>query len=263
MTCCSSFISGFAATVAFIAFIFDLALFFIAKDRISKIGSAQIGSAIWLTLAAWILLFFSGCFYSIGRCCVSRRSRGGDGWGRRKDNEDELRLDAIRAEADRKALQAKPEGGLPAFHEYQPLAARVDGEAIYLEPYKDTSLSSSAHSGRTGYVPAPQGTRAVDEYYNSGGYQPSQHSSRRRNSATTVTTSSYPPTVHASPPPQQAYPDGYASTQPMAYDAQRNAFYSDPTYNTPTPTQAYGHEQQASSCEFHRLSISSHSSHHL
>ena len=259
MTCCSSCVSGFAAAVAFIAFIFDITLFFIAKDRISKIGSAQIGSAVWLTLAAWILLFFSGCFYSIGRCCINRRPRG-DGWGRRKDGEEELRLDAIRAEAERKALQAKPEGGLPAFHEYQPLAAKIDGDAVYLEPYKDASLSSSTHSGRAGYAPAPQGTRAIDDYYNSGGYQPSQHSTRRQNSATTVTTSSYPPTATTSPTPQQAYPDGYASTQPQAFGAQRNASFSDP-YNI--PTQAYGHGQQASPCESHHLSIPIYPSHHL
>lgn len=250
MTCCSSLISGFAAAVAFIAFIFDIALFFVAKSRISKIGSAQIGVAVWLTLAAWILLFFSGCFYSVGRCCINRRPRGGDGWGRGKDNNEEaLRLDAVKAEADRKAFQSKPEGGLPAFHEYQPLTARVDGDAVYLEPYKDSSLPSSTQSGRAGYAPAPQGSRAIDEYYtpSANAYQPSQHSSRRRNSATTATTSSYPPTLPAtSPPPQQAYLDGHPSTQPQTPGGHHNASYADP-YNA--SAQAYNHGQQASSCK--------------
>ena len=255
MTCCSTFVSGFAAAVAFIAFIFDIAFFYIAKARISKIGSAQIGIAIWLTLAAWVLLFFSGCFYTMGRCCISSRPRGGDGWGRRKDNNEEgLRLDAVRAEAERKAFQAKPEGGLPAFHEYQPLTARIDGDAVYLEPYKDGSLPSSTQSGRAGYAPAPQGTRAIDEYYtpSAKAYPSSQHSSRRRNSATTA--SSYPPTVPAaSPPPQQAYLDGYASTQSQTPGGHRhNASYSDP-YNA--SAQAYNHGQQASSCKYYHPSI--------
>src|ERR1700761_7713300 len=61
MTCCSSCISGFAATVALVAFIFDLVLFFTARARINAVngGSATLGSAIWLTLVAWVLLFFS------------------------------------------------------------------------------------------------------------------------------------------------------------------------------------------------------------
>ena len=254
MTCCSTFVSGFAAAVAFIAFVFDIVLFFIAKARISKIGSAQIGVAVWLTLAAWVLLFFSGFFYCMGRCCISRRPRGGDGWGSRRDNNEEtLRLDAVRAEAERKALQAKPEGGLPAFHEYQPLTARVDGDAVYLEPYSDSSLTSSTPSGHAGYAPAPQGTKAIDEYYtpSANAYQPSQHSSRRRNSATTVTTSSYPPTVPAtSPPPQQAYLDGHPSAQPQTAGGYQNTSY-DP-YNA--SAQAYNHGQQASSCKYHHPS---------
>lgn len=77
MTCFSSCIAGVGAAVALLAFIFDLAFFFIAKSRLNKVkgGSASFGIAIWLTLAAWILLFFSGCFYGIGRCCIKRRPR--------------------------------------------------------------------------------------------------------------------------------------------------------------------------------------------
>jgi hypothetical protein len=86
MTYCSTFISEFAAAVALVAFIFDLVLFFVAKTRINAVGSAQIGSAIWLTLAAWVLLFFSGCFYSFGKCCISNRpsNKGYDDNNRRR-----------------------------------------------------------------------------------------------------------------------------------------------------------------------------------
>ncbi|KAF8625203.1 hypothetical protein AX15_005508 [Amanita polypyramis BW_CC] len=272
MTCCSTFVSGFAATIALVSFIFDIALFFVAKARISKVGSAQIGNAIWLTLAAWILLFFSGCFFSVGRCCISRRPRGSDGWRKHKDDhEEQLRLDAVKADAERKALQANPESGLPAFHEVQPLTARVDGDAVYLEPYKDSGSSTdpSTRTARTGYAPAPEGTRAVDEYYSSspGVYPPAAHNPRRQNSSTTTTTTSvYPPSVPVttttSPPPQQrGYHDGYASTpypgqpQAQAYGAAvapstpvnhyNSASYADP-YNAPA-AQAYSRGQQASS----------------
>ena len=256
MTCCSSFVSGFAAAVAFIAFIFDMDLFFVAKSRISEISSAQIGAAIWLTLAAWVLLFFSGCFYAMGRCCINKRPRGGDGWGSRRDNNEEtLRLDAVRAEAERKALQAKPEGGLPAFHEYQPLTARVEVDAVYLEPYRP-SLTPSTQSGRAGY-PTPPGTKAIHEYYTPSvnAHQPSHHSSQTRDSATTATTSSYPPTVPTSPSPQQGYLDGYASTQPQTPGDHPNASYVDP-YNA--SSQAHNHGQQVSSCKYHHPSKPNH-----
>src|SRR5882762_4050235 len=51
MTCCSTCVSGFAAAVAMIAFIFDLALFFLTKARINSAGgNAAFGNAIWLTV---------------------------------------------------------------------------------------------------------------------------------------------------------------------------------------------------------------------
>ncbi|KDQ20271.1 hypothetical protein BOTBODRAFT_27688 [Botryobasidium botryosum FD-172 SS1] len=160
MTCFSSCISGFAASVALLAFIFDLVLFFLAKARLNKVpgGSATMGNAIWLTLAAWILLFISGCMFSFGRCCISDRPRPPRGPKRersldkdtRKAEEgysgyaETMRLDAVKAEADRKAKQrlGPQEVGLPAFHEHerQPLRS---ASPQYLEedepssPYRD------------------------------------------------------------------------------------------------------------------------------
>ncbi|KAJ6541793.1 SUR7/PalI family-domain-containing protein, partial [Mycena capillaripes] len=161
MACCSTCVSGFAAAVALLAFIFDLALFFIAKARINAVGTASIGNAIWLTLAAWVLLFFSGCFYTLGRCCISKRKRGD--WDRRQeppphDATEQLRLDAVKAEADRKARQKASEGGLPAFHESQPLTTTAydDGNNVYT----DKPMTPG------GYMQAPPGSRAVDQYYN-------------------------------------------------------------------------------------------------
>ncbi|KAJ7837427.1 hypothetical protein B0H14DRAFT_3109776 [Mycena olivaceomarginata] len=215
MTCCSTCISGFAAAVALIAFIFDLAFFFLAKSRINSVGSASIGNAIWLTLAAWILLFFSGCFYTVGRCCMSKRQKRGD-WDRGQEPPppgagDQMRLDAVKAEADRKARQKASEGGLPAFHESQPLTS-----AAY-DDHGNAYTDKPPMPG--GYMQAPLGTRAVDQYYNnnagpagynnaSAAYPPSPHGQRQ------YAPSAYAPSTYSYNAPQQstAYPPQHNST---------------------------------------------------
>ncbi|THG96974.1 hypothetical protein EW145_g7683, partial [Phellinidium pouzarii] len=157
MTCCSSCISGLAAVITLVAFIFDVVLFFLVKERIKGIdGTATFGSAVWLTLAAWILLLFSGCVYACGRCCINRRSRDAQGGGRMdkgwmggfgNNNNinngggggsgyvDQMRLDAIKAEADRKARQK--EVGLPAFPEHDATQPLNNGKPQYLEDESD------------------------------------------------------------------------------------------------------------------------------
>lgn len=173
MTCFSTCTSGFGAAITLLAFIFDLAFFFLAKSRLNSVkgGSATMGNAIWLTLAAWLLLFFSGCFYGLGRCCMRRRPRDmardreGGGWVPAPSTgptyEDQMRLDAVKAEADRKARQKQGELGLPAFPEYdptQPLTGDPEHDGQPALPYRDA-----------GYAAAPVGTRAVDEYYDPSG----------------------------------------------------------------------------------------------
>ncbi|KAG8890933.1 hypothetical protein FRB98_002953 [Tulasnella sp. 332] len=182
MVCFSSCISGIAASLALIAFIFDLVLFFVARTRIREISgaTATIGQAIWLTLAAWILLFISGCMFGIGRCCIGNRPRnprssakqdsvGGGAAGAPTVDQsyaERMRMEAIRAEADRKARQKDNhvEGGLPTFdeHETTPLSAEDELSGGTHTPYRDGSLSSSSPYNRfgaagaaTGYVPSP------------------------------------------------------------------------------------------------------------
>ncbi|KAH7885998.1 pali-domain-containing protein [Phlebopus sp. FC_14] len=269
MTCFSSCVSGFAATVALVAFIFDIALFFIAKSRMNAVsgGSASIGNAVWLTLASWVLLFFSGCFYGIGRCCIKRRSR--DGWGGKPGtaiglngygDRDNMQLDAVKAEADRKARQNQVEGGLPSFHEYeqsQPLKARVDGDEVYLEedvPYRDNqSVSTAGRAGlgsfgrrqsqggyAGGYVRAPPGTRAVDEYNNSSSYPPMPQ--RQASTHTQVTASSYPSSY---PPSSSTYSPAAPS---VPTPASTSALQSNSYFNVdPYSPQAYGHVAGSSS----------------
>lgn len=207
MACCSTCISGFAAVVTLIAFIFDLVLFFVAKARISKIGSASIGTAIWLTLAAWVLLFFSGCFYTLGRCCLSGRpslSLGG-----KRDNEggpdkgysEQMRLDAVKAEADRKARQKMGESGLPAFYETQPLTGHVEGDQVYLDGDRSDTKSQAdlslprKQSYKGGYAPGAVGSRSVDDYYNQ--------------SDSTLVAASYPPQPQQGPRRQRSEPSNY------------------------------------------------------
>ncbi|KAM0751722.1 pali-domain-containing protein [Meredithblackwellia eburnea MCA 4105] len=66
--------AGIGSSIALLAFIFDMILFYIAKKRIDAAGGkAQIGNAVWMTLAGCLLLMFSGCFFGLGRCLIRKR----------------------------------------------------------------------------------------------------------------------------------------------------------------------------------------------
>jgi hypothetical protein len=185
---------------------------------------------------------------------------------------DQMRLDAVKAEADRKARQQQGEVGLPSFQEYdatQPLKARLSGDGVYLDeedavPYRDNqSVSSAGRAGMGsytprrpsqggyvggGYVQAPRGTRAVDEYNNLSTLPPQP---RRQGSSRTQTTSSsiYPPSAAArslspanshAPSTNTFTAVGPAITTPVPTSA--DAYYSDP-YSP----HAYGHVDGGSS----------------
>ncbi|KLO06783.1 pali-domain-containing protein [Schizopora paradoxa] len=237
MAYCSTCFSGIAAAVALVAFIFDLAFFFTVKSRINSVqgGSATIGNSIWITLAAWLLLFFSGCFYACGRCCIQRRPRGNEGWwggnsgqqggffGNRNAAQggdpytDQMRMEAIRAEQARKDDQtSRKEQGLPAFPELdrssetKPLAT-----AQYLEEEEDEHPSnltyrdnnSTANLG-SGAPPARRQASGGPQAYR-GGYAQGAPGTRavdeynnvagahaaRRQSSSTYSRSNYAPSV--------------------------------------------------------------------
>ncbi|EIW86925.1 pali-domain-containing protein [Coniophora puteana RWD-64-598 SS2] len=266
MTCFSSCISGFGAVVALLAFIFDLVFFFVAKSRLNSVqgGSASIGNAVWLTLAAWVLLFFSGCFYTVGRCCIRRRSRNdyGNNEGPNNANNgygEQLRLDAVKAEADRKQRQQQAEKGLPAFQEYDPAQPlkRASAEDMYLEeedsvPYRDNQSATTAGAagvgaaGRRqsqsgyaggGYLQAPAGTRAVDEYNNTS-YPPRPSRQASSHTQHTQSASSY----YATPAPP-AGPYGAPGSRPItAYSTTPSNYPQVDPYAAP-----YGHAQAGSS----------------
>lgn len=242
-----------------IAFIFDLALFFLTKSRINSAGgNAAIGNALWLTLAAWALLFFSGIFFCCGRCCLdSRPSRSGKRSGTgdfepgHNQYVDQVRLDAIKAEAERQAKQKYgTEGGLPAFQEFQPLThkesddgyAYEEGNHIVKQPsqsqlpqqgYLDASspsqqpVTGSTYAG--GYMPGQPGGRAVDDYYNptGTGYPPGP---RRQLSQT---ASNYSQSSYSSPTPAPAPILHQSNSQYLAAGGAQ-----------------YGHQPRGSSCEY-------------
>jgi hypothetical protein len=282
MSCFSSCIAGFAAVIALFAFIFDIAFFFIAKSRLDSVkgGSASFGNAAWLTLAAWILLFLSGCFYGLGRCCIKRRPRknqdpkldqpngiGGNNYGG-ATYADQMRLDAVKAEVDRKVRQKQGEVGLPAFQEYdpsQPLHAKVENDEVYVDdeesvPYRDNTAGTQQYGQRNqapsgyagGYVQGTPGNRAIDEFnspsrISNNSYPPPTN---RQNSGHTQANTGYEGSRYegsryegsqysygaptASPPPAN---NQYLSTTPY----QNRDQYAGP------PGQDYGHAQGGTS----------------
>jgi hypothetical protein len=246
MTCFSSCLSGVAAAVVLIAFIFDLIFFFVIRSRVRAVGgTANLGTGLWLTLAAWVMLFFSGFFFGIGRCCFANRPRGPKGFNDNSNtgnfgpgatggiaHSEAMRLEAIKAEQDRKARQA--EVGLPAFPtsaETYPLNTKPEAQ-YYVEedsedeakPYVPTGAGptrrgsvgttntayTTNYAGRGrqqvsqtpypgGYMPGAPGTRTVDQYGNpvspgpTAYRQPSVNSGYNYNHNPSVSSSSPPP----------------------------------------------------------------------
>jgi len=267
MTCCSTCISGFAAVITLIALIFDIVLFFVAKSRINAIGHAQIGNAIWLTLGAWALLLFSGCFYTLGRCCMKGRpgsSNGGSGnWFKRGGESgpdkyaDQMRLDAVKAEADRKARQKQGEVGLPAFYETQPLTGHVEGDQVHFEggdnqsTFDPTPPSTTNFKG--GYAPGPAGTRTVDAFYHrnnsSSTLYPPQEVRRQRSGYSTPTTTSSPPISYTTPSGYGQYGNVPVSMSPPPNNQLPVPSGHQP-YNNDPYGREYGHTAGGTSCKY-------------
>ncbi|KAG9094841.1 hypothetical protein FRC06_010435 [Ceratobasidium sp. 370] len=260
MSCFSSCISGMAAAVCLVAFIFDLVLFFAVRARVNSIqgGSASIGNGLWLTLAAWVLLFFAGCMFSFGRCCVAKRPkvpksrRDAEDDGGKYDRESEhMRLDAVKAEADRKARQkAGPqEVGLPAFYEHERTPLRREEPQYYEEevevhaPYSDStgpkrdgtrSTRATTTTGGGGaaqyqpnraYEPGAPGTRAIDDYYN--GTAP----------VATEAANTYPPQPQRqASQPQRAAAQGY---EPQRYRSPTHDVYGQQNVSPVPAPQRY------------------------
>ncbi|KAF7311874.1 hypothetical protein MIND_00198200 [Mycena indigotica] len=71
--CCANCFAGFAGATGLVVFAFDLAFFALVKKRVEDVSgarSAVMGSAVWLTLVAMILLFVTPIMFLVGRCCA-------------------------------------------------------------------------------------------------------------------------------------------------------------------------------------------------
>ncbi|GAA5889950.1 hypothetical protein JCM8208_001177 [Rhodotorula glutinis] len=136
-TMLSTCFASFAGTVTLLAFIFDMVVFIIAKQRIDSSsvgGQATLGNAIWMTLAALILFLISGFFFGCGTCSTRRNRREQKQSDMYRPMPDEnygskLRADAVKAEYARKEDAAN----LPNFPEHVPLTAthHVDYDDTY------------------------------------------------------------------------------------------------------------------------------------
>ncbi|KAJ1301472.1 hypothetical protein OPQ81_008729 [Rhizoctonia solani] len=247
MSCFSSCISGTGAAVALIAFIFDLVLFFAVRARVNSVqgGSASIGNALWMTLAAWALLFFSGCAYAFGRCCVSKEPSGGRKWRRsRKDSErtedsgkfdnesERMRLDAVKAEADRKARQREGRQE-PQYYEeevevvvpYTDRPGRGPSRASQRTQVSNgagAAAAAAAYRPNRNYEPGAPGTRAVDDYYN--------------NTAPTATSLAAANTYPPQPQPQRR-PSQPTQREPSIGQPHRQASSHSSNYDTYSETR--------------------------
>ncbi|OCF57425.1 hypothetical protein L486_04883 [Kwoniella mangroviensis CBS 10435] len=149
LLCLSIWMAGIASTFTFLALVFDLAMFYIARARINNVSgaSAEIGICVWLTLAAWVILALSGCFFGIGNCCGSCRANSESGDSKRSKNDKygggeedyKMRMMAIDNERQRKQKQ---EQGLPSFQ----TLVQDDGEDKYLIE-RDPQPSQQAPGG--------------------------------------------------------------------------------------------------------------------
>lgn len=186
--------------------------------------------------------------------------------------EEQMRLDAVKAEADRKARQKQGEIGLPAFQEYdptQPLTTAHEDEEHSLS-YHDThpgaaavgaGAAAGAYTARNeghyanGYAPAPTNTRAVDEYYSpsnqtSNNAYPPQPRRQGSQSTTAYSASNYGYAgAGAAGAGAGAATHDYLNTNPsyghQQYPTQATGQY--PTAHDQYPSQViYGHAVESS-----------------
>ncbi len=175
--CFGTFVTGIGAFITLVAFGLDLALFIIAKKRINSINgaSAELGMAIWMTLAAWILMFLAGCAFSCGICSRRKRNRVKDShlppdtYGARpaapmQDRyAEQMRMDALDAEADRKRRQATLDRNrrddLPKFASTRPSTRCRSRTTTTTAPTTtepaSTSPASPTRPTATSLVPVP------------------------------------------------------------------------------------------------------------
>ncbi|GAA5868181.1 hypothetical protein JCM8547_003371 [Rhodosporidiobolus lusitaniae] len=137
--------ASFAATIGFLAFIFDIVVFVIAKKRIGSSSGgtqAELGNAIWMTLAASILYTLSGCFFGFGACVIRKRRAGREASEKNRPVVDEEYGANMRKEALLADTQHRKEGTLPNFAEHD------RNEQIPLNSMQNGDYDDDHHCGQ-------------------------------------------------------------------------------------------------------------------
>lgn len=183
LVCVNGVFSGLASTLTLIAVAINFALFVLAKKRIDSINgaSASYGTALWLALAAWILIVLSSCAFCCGcggrggggrnkrnkmqdednwKAPQSAAGGGGVGYGANTGYADQMRMDALQAESDRKRRQKD----LPKFATYE--TEHVE-ELPLKHDYEDyTPRGQNRHGG----LPPGAGYHGGGQYQQDYGY---------------------------------------------------------------------------------------------
>ncbi|KAK4703856.1 hypothetical protein P7C70_g2354, partial [Phenoliferia sp. Uapishka_3] len=215
--------AGFGATIGLIAFIFDIIIFSLAKKRIIAAGgTASLGNGIWMTLAGFLCLMFSGCFFGLGRCLIRKRrpEREASEKNRPAPNanySNTMRQDALGGGYGQGNMyggnsSSVSKGSLPAFQEYNgeiiPLNSVHHDDDRYDEDepqhaYRDDSARTEAASlvsgvgmgyGRRTEHGQPISIAAESSYNdlaNAGGrstYQPQQPPRRMQSASSSTIT---------------------------------------------------------------------------
>ncbi|GAA5962295.1 hypothetical protein JCM21900_006386 [Sporobolomyces salmonicolor] len=147
--------ASFAATFASLAFIFDIVVFVIAKQRIQSSdvgGNAQLGPAIWMTLVALILFTFSGCFFGCGACVIRKRRADRVASEKNRPLPDEEYGSKMRAEAfaahERDQAEMSKGASLPTFFEREQIPLNSLAAVDYEDDggYHPTPYPPPAHA---------------------------------------------------------------------------------------------------------------------
>jgi hypothetical protein len=222
MSALSIWMASIAATISMIAFIFDMVVWNIASSRIkSSGGTASLGQANWMVLAAFLLLAFSGCAFGFGRRVIKRRPRR-DVSEQSKPKVDDSYAAESRQNATYAAWQREQnkDGGLPPF------ADASEEESIPLRTWDapEENISGVGYGQRKDTPPVPTMPAAnLNPGY--GSYPTSQASSTPMSIPSSQPSSYQTPAGATDPYLAQEHPGlpgAYASASqyPGAYDNQ-------------------------------------------
>jgi hypothetical protein len=140
-TTVTSSATGLAALASFLAFIFDIAIWLVAKSR-NSLGAAP-GVGLWLNLATWIILTLAACLFGVARrTTAARRAKKDPQYGslpmkeeKKKKKQSTLKSKKSKKQANASELhsplqpaQDGPSGSIPAAGAgYQPSPGRAPG----------------------------------------------------------------------------------------------------------------------------------------